>query len=175
MTSLSLDEAKAHLNISVDTYDEELSDVISAAEAAIIARIGPLEVTTVTARVKGGGRGTLILPTVPAVSLISVASREGTSLDTGTLLLDGAAGTIECAASCSWFGSVAYDVTYEAGYDDVPADLLFAVKELVRHLWTTQRGGSTRPGSAPTESTPGYFMPNRVMELLEPYRVPRVS
>jgi hypothetical protein len=69
-------------------------------------------------------------------------------------------------------------VVYLAGRSTVPDDLLFAVKELVRHLWTTQRGGATRPGSqqsdAMSNTLPGaaYVFPFRVEQLLAPHEQP---
>jgi hypothetical protein len=56
--------------------------------------------------------------------------------------------------------------------------LLMAVKELVRHMWQTQRGPTRRPGSQPSESAantvPGaaYLLPFRVSELIAPHLQP---
>jgi hypothetical protein len=39
------------------------------------------------------------------------------------------------------------------GYVALPADLVLAAKEMVRHLWLTQRGsGVQRPGSRPPDT-----------------------
>jgi hypothetical protein len=52
---------------------------------------------------------------------------------------------------------------------------LMAIRELVRHLWRTQRGPTRRPGSEPSESVsntvPGaaYVLPFRVVELITPH------
>jgi hypothetical protein len=62
------------------------------------------------------------------------------------------------------------------GYVALPADLVLAAKEMVRHLWLTQRGsGVQRPGSRPSDTLsntlPGaaYTLPFRVEQLLAPY------
>jgi len=47
-------------------------------------------------------------------------------------------------------------------------------KEIVRHMWTTQRGYSgARPGFGEEDLLPtssGYTIPRRAMELLAPHR-----
>ena len=65
------------------------------------------------------------------------------------------------------------------GRSTIQANIIEAGMELVRVNWQTQLGG-TRPGYGGTSSNPngetagpgqfvlGYFVPNRVMELLQP-------
>jgi hypothetical protein len=174
MPALDFTEVKEHLNITKDDSDDELASVIYAAEAAVAVRVGPLEPETRTARVDGF-RQVLLLPTAPVVSLMAVATSTNVTVDTSTLTLDPDAGTLEYTDG-SRFTASKYVVTYEAGWDELPDDLVFATKELVRHLWSTQRGASQRPGSAVQEPQgPGFALPNRVSELLAPYMSPRVA
>jgi hypothetical protein len=69
-------------------------------------------------------------------------------------------------------------VVYSAGRASCPADLLLAVRELVRHIWETQRGGTRRPGSSASSETANtiagaaYLFPFRVEQLLAPYIQP---
>lgn len=173
MATLSLSEAKTHLNISSSSNDAEIELVIAAAEAAIAKRVGPLASTNVTVRVEGGW--SLVLPVIPAISLTTVTPVGGSAL-TG-LHLDAAAGVVTYDSGAG-FPARYYDVVYVAGRAECPDDLLMAVKELVRHMWTTQRGGTQRPGSQPSEalsnSLPGsaYAFPFRVEQLISPHTQP---
>lgn len=186
MPAITLAEAKTHLNITATTFDAELTDFITSAEAVIARRCGPLGSTTTTARVRGGvGSGTyqrpslndrtaLVLPVSPAVSLTSVTPVGGSALVLTDLYLSpNAVVTYNLGGS---FGSAFYDVVYQSGRAVVPADLTLAVKELVKHLWsTTQRGGSgaRKPGSgdAPSGSA-SFLLPYAVQSLIEPHIQP---
>jgi hypothetical protein len=175
MSALSLDDAKAHLDITTSTNDAELQDFIDAAEGALGKRVGPLTPASISTRVEGYGWG-LHLPVRPAISLTSVAvANSSTTLDLTTLYLDTNSGTVSMSDG-SFFTSWAYDVAWQAGWQTVPPDLLHAVKEFVRHLWETQRGAPNRTiGSAlvetiaPTLPVAAFTFPIRVEELLAPY------
>lgn len=175
MSVLSLALAKTHLNITVSTYDAELQTVIDSAESMLGRLVGPLQATTKTSRVYPYGGCTLVLPTCPVVSLTSVTPYSGGALTLSDLHLNTDAGTITYNTGVGTFPAQWYDVVYSAGRSTCPDDLLLAVKELVRHLWTTQRGGTTRPGPAPLEGQvagAGYLMPYRVQELIAPHLAP---
>lgn len=168
MSALTLDEAKAHLNIRLDDtkYDAELPGFIDTAEAVVASYCGPLEATEVTAQVMAS-RDTLLLPTVPALAVTSVVGLDGT-VATDALQLDRAAGVVRVLTGA--LGCRAYTVAYIAGRDSVPPDLLMAIKEQLRHLWTSQRGATPGPGSSPDAARAGYLVPNRVAELMAPYQ-----
>lgn len=176
MSVVSLAEVKTHLNLTVSTHDAEVQSFIDAAEAAIGERVGPLASATTTVRVRGGGRS-LVLPLAPAVSLMSVTPADSTALSLSDLYLDAAAAIVSYVSGGT-FSARHYDVVYEAGRSTCPADLKLAVKELVRHLWSTQRGSTARPGSRESEATsntlPGaaYVFPFRVEQLLAPHEQP---
>lgn len=176
MSVLTLADARTHLNVTAGPHDAEVQAFIDAAEAAIIQRCGPLASTAATVRVRGGGTA-LVLPTIPAVSLTSVTPVDGTALTLADLYLDTGAGLVTYNSG-STFTDRLYDVVYNAGRTTCPEDLLMAVKELVRHMWQTQRGPTRRPGSQPSEGTantvPGaaYLLPFRVSELIAPHLQP---
>jgi hypothetical protein len=168
---LLLADAKAYLNIAGATQDAELQTFIDAAEAVIGRHVGPLAAMAVTERVYANGA--LVLSTVPAISLTSVTPVGGTALSLADLYLSPAAGVVSYNSGAP-IGWGAYTVAYSAGRSTVPADLLLAVKELVRHLWESQRGTGTRAaGPFDSSSTgPAFMLPNRVAELLAPHMQP---
>jgi hypothetical protein len=175
MSVLALADARAYLNIAGTDRDGELASTIAAAEAVIGQRCGPLASTATTVRVAANGSW-LVLPTTPAVSLTSVTPVGGSALTLSDLYLDTASAVVTYNSGGGFSGS--YDVVYNAGRTTCPDDLLMAVKELVRHLWSTRRGPTRRPGSDPSESTsntvPGaaYLLPFRVSELIAPHLQP---
>jgi hypothetical protein len=173
MSLLTLAQAKAHLNTSATVNDGEMQLFIDSAEAAIAQRCGPLEATTTTVRVDGGGYA-LVLPVMPVASLTSVTPADSAALTLSDLYLDEAAGLVTYDTGTTYFSARHYDVVFEAGRSSVPDDLMLAVKELVRHLWESQRNPSRFPGSTISEGPvatmgAGYLMPYRVQELIAPY------
>jgi hypothetical protein len=106
----------------------------------------------------------------PAVSLTSVTPYSGTALTLSDLYLDTRTGLVTFN-NMSPFVAAYYDVVYDAGRSTCPADLLFAVKELVRHLWATQRAGARGGASAEGNAAPGaaHLLPYRVAELIVPH------
>jgi len=176
MSVLLLDAAKTHLNITAATSDAEIQAVIDAAEAALTRLVGPLEPTAVTDRV-GGCSDSLAVKTVPAISITSITGISGSVLDLTGMHLEPRSGVITHNLG-RYFVEHAYDVAYSAGRTTCPADLLMADKELVRHIWQTQRGGTGRPGSRTLEmladTLPGsaYTFPFRVNQLIAPHLQP---
>lgn len=174
MAVLELPTAKAYLNITNATSDDVLRGIIAAAEAAITMRCGPLEPVEVTARVVHSG-GDFTLNRLPVASLTTVTPDGGAAMSLTGLYADPASGVV------TGLGAGTYSVVYQAGRATCPADLLLAVKELVRHLWDTQRGPSRRPGSTASEITantvPGaaYLLPFRVSELIAPHLQPGIA
>lgn len=176
---LTLSDAREHLSITDPQYDVKLQATIDAAESALVARVGPLGPTPKTARVTGGSMY-LILPDAPVVSLESVTPVGSTVLDVDTLHLNSESGYVSMNDSCSYFGSLRYDVEYVAGRADCPGDLYEAIKELVRHMWQAQRGSSRQSTQQSTEAAntiPGAerLFPFRVEQLLAPYVLRRIS
>lgn len=172
MSVLALADAKKHLNTTAAVNDAELQGIINSAEKAIAKKCGPLEPTAKTERVKGGGLG-LVLRHTPVLSLTSVTPVGGSAYDPALLDVDDS-GVIEWTSGAR-FTPGRYDVVYSAGRTEVDDDLLLAIKELVRHMWSPQRGGMKLPGSQPSDTLsntlPGsaYTFPIRVTELIQPH------
>lgn len=165
MPVLTLGEIKDHLNITSSDYDAEIATKGAAAESALARKIGPLQSTSVTERVRGG-RGQLTLSTRPVISLTSVTPVGGTALTVGDLDVDPESGVIEWDTSGT-FSASRYVVAYLAGWDPLPEDLRHAVLELVAHMWKPRRG-PTRQGAEP-EPDATFAWPRRVIELVAPY------
>jgi hypothetical protein len=170
---LTLADTKVYLNISQATYDAELQTFIDSAEAAIAKRCGPLASTATTKQVDGRGTS-LILPLTPVISLTSITGNAGEVVATTDVTVL-SPGIVRYTNGGYWFGSLWYTVVYNAGRSTVPADLLMAVKELVRHFWITQRGSARSGPTGDSEGGPGYLWPYRVLELLAPYTQPGFS
>jgi len=168
MSVVTVTEAKTHLNITVSTYDVELQDFLNRAEAALAKRIGPLSAVSKTERVRGW-RCVLRLSHTPVISLTSVTSIEGTTVATSQLTtMPG--GRVEFSQG-GYFASRFYDVAYQSGWASMEDDIKLVVLELMRLLWTTQRGGRGRPGSeAPVASVGDGLLSMWVDQLTVPYR-----
>lgn len=182
MSAVTLADVKAHLNMTGSGNDTELQRFIDVAETAIGNRVGPL---TPVARVEkhNGGANVLILNSPRAVSLTSITYADGTTSTLSDYDLDTATGIVYWnygTAGRFPSGTRQVTVTYQAGWSSLPADLVHAVKELVRHLWETQRGANTgsRPGFNDSDdvTVPDYGMwPPRVQQLVAAYTVPVVA
>lgn len=169
MSVLTVAQAKDHLNITTDEFDAELSAHIDACEGRIAADVGPLTAVATTSRVRGRGWD-LNLPVTPVISLTSVTPVGGTAMDVSTLYV-GASGVVEFDSGFGYFPAYRYTVVYQAGRTTCSEKLLMGVKELVRLTWAgSQRGGSKRPGSAPSD-TYSNTIPNVGDEL--PFMVQR--
>lgn len=181
MALLTLDEAKAQLNLTGDADDDELQTYVDAVTAPIEEFIGPVEPREVAERHDAeSGRRALVLRTTPVLSLTSVEPLldGGVSYAVDGLVLDPDTGEVR-RRDRGWFRGLLL-VTVQAGRDQTPTTVNLAARMLVQHLWRTQRParGGALPGSGEDYSVGqpipgfGYAVPNRVLELLAPYRLP---
>ncbi|MFJ8791400.1 hypothetical protein [Streptomyces sp. NPDC102462] len=182
MSLISLEEAKQQLDIESDASDAELRVYVDALDAVIEGIVGPVANRTVTEVVDGSGP-VLCLRQVPAVSLTSATPvlTNGTALDVSGLHLDGATGIVRRLDGGCFRGGP-WTFAYVAGRGDAAlATINLAARILLQHLWRTQYGASrglAGVGGADdfnvTEPVPGYgyAIPNRVLQLLEPYKAP---
>lgn len=199
---IGLDDARAELNFTSTTDDDELQGYIYTASALLLNhpayRVGDVcQVNSYTEWHDSGD--VVILRHYPVdVDSVTVSEYSGTTAQPlayepldgdsftgyGWLADDGtgANGILRRGTSGQRFcGRV--KVTYTAGAAVVPHDVRLACLELVRHLWDTQRGNSAgRPvpgfdNEVPTGPEPSFFLlPNRVTEALVAYRaVPSVA
>ncbi|RSN64036.1 hypothetical protein DMH12_04500 [Streptomyces sp. WAC 04229] len=181
MALLTLAEAKAQLDIASDTDDVELQAFIEALTAPIERLIGPVEVREFTETIEGRS-SILCLSHIPAVALVSVAPAvdDGDSLDLSQLVLDGTTGIVRRRGGGTFAGTL-WLARYTAGRAEDMPTVNLAARILLQHLWRTQYGASRGvPGVGGSDDYSvtepiagwGYAIPNRVLQLLEPYRVP---
>jgi hypothetical protein len=173
---IGLGEAKAHLSAgSVTSWtidDDELLNFLAAVTEVIESKAGPCVRRTVVQRISDGCYQ-LVLSQAPVISVTSVQSvwTGGPGWTGANLILDADAGIVTTQLGAIPFYYGPWDVTYVAGRTIVPERILHAAKELLRHLWETQRGQLAAPilggGETFTTSTGQAFsIPYRVLELL---------
>lgn len=179
---LTLADAKAQLNLTSNTDDDELQVYVDAVTPVIEEYIGPVEPREVTERLDAeGGRRVLVLRTTPVLSLTSVEPllTGGVSYPVDGLDLNPDTGEVRRKDGGVFRGLLLF--TVQAGREgDVPTTVNLAARMLVQHLWRTQRpsrsGGLPGGGEDYSVTQPvvgfGYAVPNRVLELLAPYRLP---
>ncbi|MBZ6175595.1 hypothetical protein KVH24_23120 [Streptomyces olivaceus] len=181
MALLTLAEAKAQLNTKSDVDDTELEAYVDSVTAVIEEFVGPVEPREVTEHHDAGsGRRVLVLRMVPVLSLTSVTPLliGGVSYPVDGLVLDSDTGEVRRRDSGVFRGLL--QAVTQAGRPSVPPTINLAARMLVQHLWRTQRlsrgGGLAGGGDDYSVSSPipgfGYAVPNRVLELLQPYRMP---
>lgn len=177
---VSLADTKEQLNITSTGNDEELRKMIEASTAAVERHLDMAVVrrTVVERRNLGNPApcrdpGVLQKFTVtkkPVISLTSIVSADGlTTWDTNNMRATDA-GVVEVLAGAVVWGPV--DMTYVAGLLVIPANHTEAAKNIIQHLWQTQRGsmGGPRPGGMDTSglgfTSIGYSIPNAALEHL---------
>ncbi|MFG3154229.1 head-tail connector protein [Streptomyces sp. NPDC048219] len=187
MALVTLDEAKRQLGLRLDPSpdDVELQLYVDALPAAIEGYVGVVEQRQFTDTLPGPGGGrdrgrrhALALLHPPVVAVTSLAGG-GYTYPADTLTLDGPAGIVTRTDGAA-FPAGTFTVTYTAGRAEVPPTIKLAALMLLQHLWRTQRpsrsGALAGGGDDYSVQNPipgfGYAVPNRVLELLQPYRLP---
>ncbi|MFJ1808543.1 MULTISPECIES: head-tail connector protein [unclassified Streptomyces] len=179
MALVTLAEAKRQLDIDTDTHDLELQLYVDSLDAVIEGYVGVVEQREVTDVLTGGGPALSVLhpPLLSVTTLAGGAPGGSTSYaaDSLTVTPAGIIGLLD--GSCFPIGS--YTVTYTAGRATTPPTVKLAALILLQHLWRTQYGATRVPvGGADdwsvTDPIPGfgYAVPNRVLQLLEPFKLP---
>lgn len=154
----------AYLRTSATTTNVDptvLQGLIDTAESMVSQRVGPL-VSASQSTITFGGPSFVLPTTTTAVT--SATDLDGNAVTSGFKLGVGGVVTNSSCALGTW------TLVYTAGWVEMPAPIRTAVLELVRHLWRPQRGTSARP--VDDSPAPGYLIPNRVRELLDPYALP---
>lgn len=172
MSLLDLAQTKTDLDIRGATWDGRIQRTIDAAEGALASKVGPLEPTPTTLRLRPSG-GVLVLDQ-PALTLTSVTPRGGSAITTG-MYLDPDSGIVELDSGCFARG-VLHTVVYSRGRDPLPPELREAAEVLFQHMWEVQLGTGGRSSGASdgaSNSIPGagYLFPNRVLSLIEPHLI----
>ena len=163
MSVILQDEAMAYLRTSATTTNVDptvLQGLIDTAESMVSQRVGPL-VSASQSTITFGGPSFVLPTTTTAVT--SATNLDGNAVTTGFHI---GVGGVVTNSSCS-LGT--WTLVYTAGWVEMPAPIRTAVLELVRHLWRPQLGAMAR---ATEDNAPGYLIPNRVRELLDPFTLP---
>jgi hypothetical protein len=183
-------ETLQYLNIPTASADEnEVRRYIDAASDLAEAYVGQiLGRRTFTDELYDGGTEFIRIRNPKAISITSVyengalVSANAYNLDyTGQRLYRIGSGTLYATNSYGYWtgGFNNIKITYVAGYVNPPMAAKQGVLEIIRHLWTTQRGainvmGRTQSGDE-MYSTPTYSLPRRAMELLDPVSLPGLA
>lgn len=173
MAIVTLDQAKAQLNITGNTNDEELQGYVDSVAGAVEDHLHQVvEARAVTDDIELCGRSSFRLWSAPVISLTSVVSLDGaTTYDTESLHVS-ASGVVRVLSGSAPSGWVR--VTYQAGYDPIPPRYVRGALIILQHLWETQRGASGAVRSLATSSDEtydprySYSIPRRALELLGP-------
>ena len=189
---VSYDMALSHLNIPAASADEdEIRRFIDAAQDLAENYVGAVLGRRTLVEVYDGQTDVLRLRSPRAISITSVVE-SGVTLDSNSYKLDDTGQrlyrlTTSTLSASSSFGAYGFwasgvnavTVTYVAGYTVTPPAIQQGVLEILRHLWSTQRGAvnvMNRTGSGDDfypAST--YSLPRRAMELLDPASLPGIA
>jgi hypothetical protein len=169
---LSLEDARAQLNMTSTANDAELRDMVAATAACVDFFCGPVAPRTLT-EVHGRrylGSWEIVVDQPPLISVTSIVSQVsgGPSYLPGDLLLIPDSGIIQLGSGGYFYGRLA--VTYVAGRAIIPPSLNLAARLILQHMWKTQRGPAGRPNLGGDDSSAvaglGYSIPNRAIELM---------
>ena len=147
---ISLAEAKEHLNLSATNVDKDeqlraFCDSASDACEAYTNREWRRQTFTET---YDGGTGAIALRRGPVVSVTTV-TENGVTVAASGYTLDANSGLLLRGGTMSpmyWlWGRQSVVVTYVVGAAVIPPVVRNGVKEMVRHLWETQRAGKRNP------------------------------
>ncbi|TQS29133.1 hypothetical protein [Microbispora sp. KK1-11] len=171
-TLVSLEEAKAHLNISSGTDDAEILRMVEGITAPIERIVGSVLPASYTER-HDGWRPGIALRHRPVQSVTSVTLPGGAVLGVDGYELDGDAGVLtRLSGGREWvWEDGRITVVYTAGMAEVPANVKLAALIVLQHMWKTQRGTSRDArfgGGGEEQWTPGmgFTLPRRALELL---------
>jgi hypothetical protein len=188
---VSYDSVLAHLNIPAASADaEEIRRFMDAAQDLAEGYVGSVLGRRSFVEYYDGNTDVIRLINPRAIS-ISEVIENGTTLGVNDYKLDPTGQRLHrlTSSSLTQSTSVAYGywatgvnsvrVTYVAGYAITPPAIQQGVLEIIRHLWTTQRGAvnvMSRTGSG-DDFYPGatYSLPRRAMELLDPASLPGLA
>jgi hypothetical protein len=174
---VSLADARAHLNMSATTNDEELRRFVEAATDFIEGKIGPVVRRTITNKpVIPGADGRLYL-NGPAVSLttITAAYGSGGTYTVGDYYLDTGTGVVHPPYYGQTF-TLPVLVTYVAGRVIVPPAIRQAALDYIKWRWESQRGATALPLPGGEFAIPAPAdVPYKITSALEPYRMPGIG
>lgn len=179
---ISLKEIKEHLQLTDTRRDSQLRSWIETVTGNIEGLVGVCVRRTITEvhNIQPSGAMELCLRRTPAIALTAVTGvlTGSTGYAVEELHLDGELGIVRRLDGNRLTGLLQF--SYEAGRAIVESGIRDGAKIILQHMWRTQYGAS-RAGAAlgggddfaVTEPYAGwgYAVPNRAVELLEPYRL----
>ncbi|MGW2837309.1 hypothetical protein ACWCWD_06310 [Streptomyces sp. NPDC001493] len=178
MALLTLDEAKAQTGTRGSGSDAEIQMYIDALTSVIEGYVGVVEQREISETVTGQGTAVVLLSTpVLAIASLTPVETGGTAVNVAGLHVDGPSGVVAYADRSQFTGGP-WTAVYTAGRDEAPPTIRLAALLLFQHLWRTRngpaRGASSDDSYSVSEPIPGfgYAVPNRVLELLEPFKRP---
>ena len=182
MSVLTLNDAKAHIGVTVSTYDAEIQDWLDAAESQIVSLIGgPVTATSITEDVIATDwNRALKLTQRFFISLTSIKA-DGVAVTFNDAYV--APGRIVKRRFNLPFWPIwtsLWTVTYQAGLGNADAPTIRRAEAIaVKDLWTTKRGPTSRRAASanseragrefPPTAGFGYNLPDRAMMILQPY------
>lgn len=179
---LSQADARSHLRITTPADAELLREWLESITEGVENLAGAVVRRTITEKhpVPFRGVGSLMLRTVPVLDLVSVVPvlPGGQTYTPDQFDLD-PTGVVQLLDRALIYGPLR--ITYVAGRAVTPASITSASRIILRHLWRTRYGSSRALPSvggdddfSVTEPIPGfgYAIPNRALQLLEPFRLP---
>jgi hypothetical protein len=188
---VSYDSVLAHLNIpTASANEEEIRRFIDAAQDLAENYVGAVLGRRTYVEYYDGNTDVLRLRNPRAINVTEVIEA-GVTLDSSQYQLDPSgqrlmrlttnaiSGTTAIAYGYFAPGVNSVKVTYVAGFAVTPPAVQQGVLEIIRHLWSTQRGAvnvMNRTGSGDDfypAST--YSLPRRAMELLDPASLPGLA
>lgn len=171
---VGLIEVKKHLNMDLTRTadDAELLGFLGAATPIVEDVVGPVVVRSVTEVHDGGPVLVLDHPPVVEVTSLTAVLTGGTGYAVSDVDVDPVTGVVRLLTGARFAGPLR--ATYRAGRPVVPDNIIHGSKELIRHMWATQRGHSgARPGLGDEDMVvtgSGFAIPRRVLELLAPHK-----
>ena len=171
---LSLADAKAHLNVTTTTHDEELREYLEASTKVVESYVGPVVRRTYTRRVCGGSRQIPLPHTqVTAVTNVTVVSDGSSPITLSDLSINTAAGIVSLKSGGS-FGYGDMDWTYTVGRSSVESNWTLAAKLILQTRWQQKLGNlPSTQGDFPgyVVSGAGYLVPYAAVALMQPDQV----
>lgn len=187
-TILSFADCKATVNIpaNVGQFDDELRQYNESITDFLEYYCGPVIPQTFVERQEVGGL-TVALFRPPVLNLVNFAGTTspmkavkvyGVTYDASVLTVDPFTGIVEHTGGLPFFYGP-YDFQYQAGRLVIPMGISMAARIILKHIWAIQRGGGAGAFGAGEEENAlegfGFMVPNRALEMLEPYRSPGVA
>ena len=180
----NVEDLKIHLNMTVDSHDEELVEILDAAIDLASSMVGNYADDEVTETHYGVSAAHLVLKRMPVGELTAIGPRAFPGVttefyDVADYVLDPETGILRAGNGAWFYGD--YTVTYSVSSESTPAAVRLAILIIAAHLWETQRGIAPSPLAVQQGedfgTTPGlgYAIPNRARDLLAAYVRPTIA